>query len=541
MEQYLEKGKEVLKILINNGCEAYMIGEAVCNLIKGSPFSKIDITTNATPDMIKGIFANAKVEDEKEGAVRLTYMGYTFIVSTFRLEEKFKDNRKPLRLHYSKNLKDELAACDFTINAIAMSYGGKLTDAYRGYEDIKKKIIRTIGSAKVRFSENPLRILIAIRLSSEYGFRVERKTYLAMKKKAKLLKNIDPLLMELELNRIFAGKYFRRAIAYLVDTNVYKYIKGLSRGLHHLASHYKRISTDSILACSYVLNKGYTTTWDNLSDDPDRLRKVVELALANPRTKYDPYLLLTYGLDVCLDSNYINYMLGRSRLKAKKIRKQYATLPIKSIDNINFSKNDYARLSVKAQPYFETIYKDIILKVLNKELENDYNIIKQYVINALSLNNVGVDEESQSIQTYKPYKEYDDQVYGFDEEKIIEREPIKEEKKEEVRDNTPISTFEQVQRKVSEFEKTLREKDERIKELERQALENKLESDVNNIVGQNLEILRDLNYLEKGSEKLMFSRELKEVYKGLIKNVDPKYKALNDKKEGNVTNNESED
>lgn len=541
MEQYLEKGKEVLKILINNGCEAYMIGEAVCNLIKGSPFSKIDITTNATPDMIKGIFANAKVEDEKEGAVRLTYMGYTFIVSTFRLEEKFKDNRKPLRLHYSKNLKDEFAACDFTINAIAMSYGGKLTDAYRGYEDIKKKIIRTIGSAKVRFSENPLRILIAIRLSSEYGFRVERKTYLAMKKKAKLLKNIDPLLMELELNRIFAGKYFRRAIAYLVDTNVYKYIKGLSRGLHHLASHYKRISTDSILACSYVLNKGYTTTWDNLSDDPDRLRKVVELALANPRTKYDPYLLLTYGLDVCLDSNYINYMLGRSRLKAKKIRKQYATLPIKSIDNINFSKNDYARLSVKAQPYFETIYKDIILKVLNKELENDYNIIKQYVINALSLYNVGVDEESQSIQTYKPYKEYDDQVYGFNEEKIIEREPIKEEKKEEVRDNTPISTFEQVQRKVSEFEKTLREKDERIKELERQALENKLESDVNNIVGQNLEILRDLNYLEKGSEKLMFSRELKEVYKGLIKNVDPKYKALNDKKEGNVTNNESED
>lgn len=540
MEQYLEKGKEVLKILINNGCEAYMIGEAVCNLIKGSPFNKIDITTNATPDMIKGIFANAKVEDEKEGAVRLTYMGYTFIVSTFRLEEKFKDNRKPLRLHYSKNLKDELAACDFTINAIAMSYGGKLTDAYRGYEDIKRKIIRTIGSAKVRFSENPLRILIAIRLSSEYGFRVERKTYLAMRKKAKLLKNIDPKLMEHELRRIFSGKYFRRAIAYLVDAKVYKYIKGLSKGLNHLATHYKRISIDSILACSYVLNKGYTTTWDNLSDNPDRLRNVVELALKNPRSKYDPYLLLTYGIDVCLDSNYVNYMLGKSRLKAKKIRKQYAMLPIKSIDNINFSKNDYARLSVKAQSYFETIYKDVILKVLNKELENDYNIIKQYVINALALYNINVDSEEDNAKTFKPYKEYDDQVYGFSEEKVIEREPIKEEI-EVVKDNTPISTFEQVQRKVSEFEKTLREKDERIKQLERQALENKLESDVNNIVGQNLEILRDLNYLEKGSEKLLFTRELKEVYKGLIKNVDPKYKALNDKKEGNVTNNESED
>lgn len=517
MEQYLEKGREVLKVLLNNGCEAYIIGEAVCRMIKGMPIEEIDIATNATPDMVKGIFASAKVEDLKPGYVLLTYMGYTFKVRTFRLEEKFKDNRKPLRLHYSKNLKDELAACDFTINAIALSYGLKLTDAYRGYDDIRKKKVRTIGSPKVRFFEDPLRILIGIKLVSEFGFKIDAKTLKGMKKRAKLLANVEPKEMEEVLNKIFSGKYFKKAINYLIDSKAFKYIKDLKRGLYHLARYPKKKSIDTILACSYVLNKKYSTTWDNLSDDPNRLRKVVELALANPRSKYDPYLLFTYGLEVCLDSNYVMYLLKKSANKAKKIKKQYDKLPIKDISELNFTRNDFLKISKKSYQYIDTIYKDVLTKVLKLELNNDYNEIRQYVIKALQVYN----------------------IYPTDDEEVVQEVPTPKVKYyEEPQDD--LSTLEQIQRKVKEFEKTLREKDERIRELERQALEYKLESDVNVIVDQNLELLKDLKYLEKGTEKLMLSRELKEIYKGIIKNVDPKYKALKDEKEGTIKENESE-
>lgn len=530
MENYLEKGKEVLKVLINNGCEAYMIGEAVYNLIQGLPFSKIDITTNATPEMVKGIFANAKVEDEHEGAVRLTYMGYIFIVSTFRLEEKFKDNRTPMRWHYSKNLKDELAARDFTISAIAMSYGGKLTDAYRGYEDIKRKRVRTIGSPKVRFSESPLRILIALRLVSELGFKLERKTKKAMRRRAKLLKSFEPSDIEIELTRIFAGPHFKRALKYMVNLNIHKYVKDLKKGLDYLADNYKRISSDSILACSYVLNKSYSPTWDNLTDDPQRLRDVVELALLNPRSKYNPYLLFKYGLEVYLDSNYVNYMLKKSRNRKNKITQQYANLPIKSMDEVEFPKNDFYLLARDASKYYEVIMKDVVSKILENQLDNDYFVIRDYVKRALSVYNVNLYEEGEKPQQ-KVYREYDDYVYEQEQKPVVVEErvevtPVYHQEESHM----PLSTFEQIQRKVLEFEKTLREKDERIKELEKQALEYKLDSDVNTIVGQNLEILRDLNYLEKGTEKLMFSRELKEVYKDLIKNVDPKFRLLDDKK-----------
>lgn len=540
MEQYLEKGKEVLKILINNGCEAYLIGGAVCNTILDIPFKEIEVTTNATPDMVKGIFAQAKVEDEGEGAVRLTYMGHQFLVSTFRLEEKYRDNRTPVRLHYSKNLKDELANRDFTINAIAMSYGGKLTDAYRGYEDIQRKKVRTIGNPRIRFAEDPKRMLIALRLVSELGFKIDGKTFKAMKRKSKLVGQlkIDEIIPELE--RILNGNYFKRSLSYLMDSKIYKRIPVLQNGFKHLSRHYKRISIDSFLAYSYVLNKEYAKDYDSISEDPGRLKRVVELAIVNPKSKYDKLTLFSYGLEVCLDANYVNRLLGKSRLRTRRIKKDFAILPIQKICDLKFKGEDILLLTKdQGGEYLQPLIDDIAFNVLNQELENDYDKIKLFAIKWLRergilpalgedktvsqpqpsfLDNSYVDRYQPSIS--KPYQ-YDSSSAPINNEEL---------------------KIEQIERRVSDYERTLREKDEKIKELERQALQYKLDNDINTIVGQNLEILRDLNYLEKGSEKIMLSRELKEVYRGLITNVDPKYRVLkeNETKEGNDSNNENE-
>lgn len=540
MEQYLEKGKEVLKILINNGCEAYLIGGAVCNTILDLPFKEIEVTTNATPDMVKGIFAQAKAEDEGEGAVRLTYMGYEFLVSTFRLEEKYRDDRTPMRLHYSKNLKDELANRDFTINAIAMSYGGKLTDAYRGYEDIQRKKVRTIGNPRIRFTEDPKRMLIALRLVSELGFRIDGKTFKAMKRKAKLVGRlqIDEIIPELE--RILNGNYFKRTLSYLMDSKIYKRIPLLQNGFKHLSRHYKRISIDSFLAYSYILNKEYSMDYDSISEDPGRLKRVVELAIVNPKSKYDKLTLFSYGLEVCLDANYVNRLLGKSRLRTRRIKKDFEALPIKKICDLKFKGEDVLFITKdQGGEYLQPLIDDIAYKVINQEIENDYDQIKVFAIKYLRERGIipTLDEERAAFQPQPSYidnnyeKRYDSSTtesYQYD----YSPSPVN---KEELK-------IEQIERRVSEYERTLREKDEKIKELERQALQYKLDNDINTIVGQNLEILRDLNYLEKGSEKLMLSRELKEVYRGLITNVDPKYRVLqeNKTKEGNDSNNENE-
>lgn len=535
MEQYLEKGKEVLKVLLNNGCEAYLIGSCVCNTILEIPFNEVEITTNATPEMVKGMFSFAKTEDISEGIVRLTYSGYEFIIETFRLQEVHKDKREPIRIHYSKNLLDELACRDFTINALAMSHGGKLTDVYGGFEDIKKHKIRMIGNPKVRFTEDPIRMFQAIRFVSELRFRLDRRIVGAISRKRKLLKKVPVEAMVGEVKRIIAGKYFKKALGYIMDTKLYKQIPILSREFKRLADRYRAESIDTFAACAFVKNGGYSEEWEDLFDNKARIRKVVELALADPKCNYDSQILFHNGLEVCLDANYVNVLTRRSRKKARRIRRAFSALPIHDLSELKFSEKDILQLTGNQfQEYAQTIVDTMVNKILAHELVNDSDQLKHFALT--SLRGYGI------LPIVEDTAEQPKANTTTDTFKIPESQPEPMKTPETNIAPTlsysadPALKIDEIERRVSEYERSLREKDQRIKELERQALRYKLDNDLNNLVGQNLEMLKDMNYLEKGTEKILLSRELKQMYEKVLTNVDPKYRTLNDDantKEGN--------
>src|SRR5690554_1914064 len=213
MDKYLEKGKELIKLLINAGYEAYFIGRCVRNVILEKENGVIEITTNATPGAILPTLSFARVE-EKEDHVEVMYGGYTFYITTFRVATTFKDNRKPVKYHYSKNLIDELANRDYTINALSMSHSGKITDAYMGVKDIAKKRIALIGKPKVRYIEDPRRILSGVALMSELGFRIDGKTKRAMISKRKLLANVKPEDIYNNLKHILEGTFNKAAMTF---------------------------------------------------------------------------------------------------------------------------------------------------------------------------------------------------------------------------------------------------------------------------------------------------------------------------------------
>ncbi|MGD9886400.1 MAG: hypothetical protein AB7T03_00375 [Bacilli bacterium] len=558
MEQYLDRGKEVLKILINNGCEAYLIGDVVCNTILQIPFLEVEMTTNATPDMVKGIFSLAKVEPETEGRVRLFYNGYEFIISTFRVADKHRDNRSPLRIHYSKDLHDELACRDFTINAIAMSHAGKLTDAYKGFEDIKKKVIKTIGNPKVRFGEEPLLILKALRLVSELGFKIHGKTLSGMKAKAKLIAKLPVEALMPELKRIFAGKYFKKALTNLVDCSLHRYIPTIGKELKRLNNHFKVLPVDMFLGIAFVRNHAYSQEWDSFATDAEALKKVVELALATPKSKYDNLILYKNGLQTSLDANVINAYLKKAKNLQKRIKKDYSLLPITKKDELKFQEKDILELTnQQAGDYTKQIEENIIIKVLKNELVNEYDTLKIYAINQLRemgiLPSLSIDNQKTVVET-EPIKAYlhvePVMTPSQNQEPVIIKsqetptsyptEPVFSQEQQrianELKQAEPIMQsytelkIDQIERKLYEQEKRLQEKDAKIRELERQALQMKLEQDVNNLVGQNLEMLKDMNYIDKNSEKVMMSKELKDIYKNLITNVDPKYRPIKEDK-----------
>ncbi len=183
--------------LENAGFEAYIVGGCVRDLLTGKTPKDWDVTTNATPEQIQEIFPDTFYEN-KFGTVGVENKTTenenlkVIEVTPYRLESAYSDNRHPDEVEFSKNLEDDLKRRDFTMNAIAYRpSSGELVDLYGGLEAIKDKMIKAVGNADERFKEDALRILRAVRFSTQHGFVIEHETMMAMIKNAELLSKIS--------------------------------------------------------------------------------------------------------------------------------------------------------------------------------------------------------------------------------------------------------------------------------------------------------------------------------------------------------------
>ncbi len=200
MKQSFNIPEEVLLVtqgLQKAGFEAYIVGGCVRDLLTGRTPKDWDVTTNATPEEIQNIFPDTFYENkfgtvgvENKDTVEETLK--VIEVTPYRLESEYSDGRHPDEVKFSKNLSDDLKRRDFTMNAIAYDpASGELVDLYDGREAIKDKMIKAVGDASERFQEDALRILRAVRFSTQHGFAIEHETMTAMTKHADLLAKIS--------------------------------------------------------------------------------------------------------------------------------------------------------------------------------------------------------------------------------------------------------------------------------------------------------------------------------------------------------------
>lgn len=191
--------KEVSRVteaLERAGFEAYIVGGCVRDLLIGKTPKDWDVTTSAKPEDIEKLFENTFYnndygtvgvvnEDTEDETLKIVE------VTPYRLESEYSDARRPDSVEFSDSIEHDLHRRDFTINAIAYSESkGQIIDLHDGQKDIEDKIIRAIGDPDVRFSEDALRILRAIRISAELGFEIEEKTKNAIKNDAEMLLKI---------------------------------------------------------------------------------------------------------------------------------------------------------------------------------------------------------------------------------------------------------------------------------------------------------------------------------------------------------------
>lgn len=219
--------KKILNKFEKNDFEIYIVGGVVRDLLLKRPAVDWDFTTNATPKEILALFPDGFYDNQfgtigivnpKEKKKKVYYgKPPIYEITTFRKEIGYTDRRRPDKVVWGKKIEEDLIRRDFTVNAMALKRERegkrareqelKLTDPHNGQKDIKAKLIRAVGAPDKRFQEDALRMMRAVRIATQLGFKIEEKTFQAIQKNVVLLDHISAERIRDELLKLLSYKY----------------------------------------------------------------------------------------------------------------------------------------------------------------------------------------------------------------------------------------------------------------------------------------------------------------------------------------------
>ncbi len=223
---------DLYKMLEKEGFEVYIVGGSVRDMLLKRPVKDWDLTTNARPDEIVKIFPESFYDNEfgTVGIPRAAGGVNSIIeITTYRTEKSTTPTHKPEEISWGVSIEEDLARRDFTINAIAMKLNGspkdyKLIDPYGGEKDLQKKTIKAVGDAGLRFKEDALRLLRAIRIATELEFDIEKNTWEKIRQDSKLIEHISKERVKTEILRIVKNGNAYRGVMLLKDSGLLEYI-----------------------------------------------------------------------------------------------------------------------------------------------------------------------------------------------------------------------------------------------------------------------------------------------------------------------------
>ena len=209
-----ENISRALDMLESAGHEAWVVGGCVRDSLMGIIPHDYDITTSALPAETEQVFAGYRLIETglKHGTVTVLADGSPIEITTYRVDGEYRDSRRPERVTFTRNIRDDVSRRDFTMNGIAYNPRQGYFDEFGGAEDIKAGVIRCIGKPEKRFREDALRILRGLRFSASLGFEIEENTARAMHDTRELLNKISAERVLSELCGLLTGRNSHRNI-----------------------------------------------------------------------------------------------------------------------------------------------------------------------------------------------------------------------------------------------------------------------------------------------------------------------------------------
>lgn len=389
-----------LKMIKDSGKEAYVVGGAVRSFLLGLEIHDYDLTTSALPFELQEIFKNDKVIETglKHGTVTILKNHLPIEITTYRKDTTYEDHRHPDCVVFTSSLEEDLKRRDFTMNAIAYHPDTGFIDLFDGIHDIKHERIRTVGKASIRFEEDALRIIRALRFSSELGFTIEQDTSSSIHHKKEDLTYIAMERIMVEFTRLLEGNYVEDVLKEYKDVlEVFlPILKEYSKDdWDTLIKQISSSKNDFIIRFSLLL----TPIKDKLPDDFYRylkfsndLKRRIKAFLTHETTSLDTTSSLRY---LCHDleddiQSYIEYRCGLEpsinqnelQTKIERILKEDTY----TLKQLKINGHDLLKLGLQGKQIQE-ILEFLLDAVIQEKCPNEYEALLNYYKTSLISSN----------------------------------------------------------------------------------------------------------------------------------------------------------
>lgn len=380
MPRVLKEASTVLQMIEEHQYEAYFVGGCMRDFLLQRPIEDVDITTSATPEQLMKIFPDVIPVGVEHGTVIVRYEHVSYEITTFRHENIAINERL---------LSEDLQRRDFTINAIAMNQHGKIIDLFNGQADLKNSRIQTVGHANDRFTEDPLRILRAIRFVSQLNFTIERATLEAMKDLKHLLKSVAVERITNELRLIFQGEYVQSAIELMKEVKLQKVLPVFQEVPSLLDKLPKNttsfVTVAEVIALFHYIDRNISiTTWTKKWKLPNETKQSATSLV----TLLDYYL--QYGVN-----NWLAYQLPKNEQPSffhliglvchsdikEEFMKVYHNLPVTSRVQLEFNGSDLQNMfrDYPRGRWISETLTEIEYDIVMGKLTNSKNAIKEWI------------------------------------------------------------------------------------------------------------------------------------------------------------------
>ncbi|TSI09057.1 CCA tRNA nucleotidyltransferase [Lysinibacillus sp. BW-2-10] len=368
------------------GFEAVIVGGAVRDYLLGKEVNDIDVATSALPTEVKRIFSATVDVGIEHGTILVLDEGLPIEVTTYRTESTYIDYRRPEQVTFVRNLEKDLQRRDFTINAMAITKDGDIVDSFNGKDDLKNGVIRSVGDASVRFREDALRMLRAIRFSAQLGFTIDESTLKAIKQDSDLIEFIARERIAMEFSKMWKGQNVYQGILALIESQLATYLIG---NFQENKNHWEPFRTDrSEVGWAYLclLNRDEVQDIFDFYRLSNREKTFVRKVLNAYNALLNKWNVMDYFSNdlIVLETAYDFATWQNKEIPFEKttIKETKEHLTIQSMDQLAINGNHLMEWTDKKRgPWIKVALDAAIVAVLNGYVKNDELTLKEWFMN----------------------------------------------------------------------------------------------------------------------------------------------------------------